>query len=98
VCRALCLLPDSHICKYISVVSGSQYAIKDGDGMTLNNIELLTVNETAVELNLSPGTIRAWLLSRKLAAVRLGRAVRIPRSELERLIGEGTTPAKGNRR
>jgi excisionase family DNA binding protein len=66
--------------------------------MNIKGAELLTVNETAAELNLSTGTIRAWLLSRKLTAVRLGRAVRIPRTELERLIGEGTTPARAGRR
>jgi excisionase family DNA binding protein len=68
-----------------------------GDNMVHKNDELLTVLETSAELNLSAGTIRAWLLSRKLAAVRLGRAVRIPRSELQRLIDEGTTPAKTGR-
>jgi excisionase family DNA binding protein len=60
--------------------------------------ELLTVNETAVEMNLSVGTIRAWLLSRKLGCVRLGKAVRIPRSEIQRLIDQGSTPARFGRR
>jgi len=65
--------------------------------MNHKNDELLTVYEVAATLNLSAGTIRAWLLSRKLAAVRLGRAVRIPASELERLIAEGMTPARARR-
>jgi excisionase family DNA binding protein len=65
--------------------------------MAIKNDELLTVFEVAEELNLSVGTVRAWVLSRKLASVRLGRAVRIPQSELARLISAGTSPAKARR-
>ena len=37
---------------------------------------------------------RAWLLARRLSRVRVGRrAVRIPASEVERIIAEGTVPA-----
>lgn len=60
--------------------------------------ELLTVNEMALEANLSQATIRAWLLQRKIASVRLGRAVRIPRTELDRLLSQGAVPAKAGRR
>jgi excisionase family DNA binding protein len=59
--------------------------------------ELLTVSETAAALNLSAGTIRAWILSRRLGVVRLGRAVRVPAEELQRIVTEGTTPAKTRR-
>ena len=37
-----------------------------------------TVEQTAVELNLSKATIRAWIAQRRLGHVRLGRAIRIP--------------------
>jgi excisionase family DNA binding protein len=57
----------------------------------------LTVKEAAEELNLSPATIRAWLLRRRLGCVRLGRAVRIPRSEIHRMLDEGAVPAKVTR-
>jgi len=54
----------------------------------------LTVREAAEALNLSQATIRAWLLHRKIGFVRLGRAVRIPDSEIHRILAEGTVPAR----
>lgn len=57
--------------------------------------ELLRVSQFAEVGNIKESTVRAWLLGGKLAFVRLGpRAIRIPRSELERLIHEGTVPAR----
>jgi excisionase family DNA binding protein len=52
-----------------------------------------TVRECAVELNVSPFTVRSWIGQRRLGFVRLGRAVRIPVDEIRRLIREGTVPA-----
>ncbi len=57
----------------------------------------LTVRETAEALNLSQATIRAWLARRKLGYLRLGRAVRIPTSEIRRLVDEGTVPPRDQR-
>ncbi len=54
----------------------------------------LTVAQAAEELNLSAACIRAWILHRKLGVLRLGRAVRIPRSEIRRLLEEGAVPAR----
>jgi excisionase family DNA binding protein len=54
----------------------------------------LTVRETAAELNVSVHTIRAWIAARRLGHVRLGRAVRVPMQEIERLIQRGTVPAE----
>ncbi len=48
--------------------------------------ELLTVPETAALLRLKPSTIRAWLGQRKIPFVKLGRLVRIKRSDAEALI------------
>jgi excisionase family DNA binding protein len=59
---------------------------------------MLTVEQVAHELGLKESTIRAWLLKRKFAFVKLGRSVRIPRAEVERLIREGTIPAHEPRR
>jgi excisionase family DNA binding protein len=50
------------------------------------NQRMYKVNEFAEALNLSPKTIWAWVYSGKLTVVRLGRAVRIKQSELERLL------------
>jgi excisionase family DNA binding protein len=56
---------------------------------------LLTVREAASELGLKESTIRAWLLRRKnISFVKLGRSVRIGRTEIERLIRENTVPAR----
>jgi len=55
--------------------------------------KLLKVPAAAEMLDLSPKTIWQWVLLRRIGVVRLGRAVRIPISEIERLIEEGTTPA-----
>ncbi len=52
-----------------------------------------TVSEAAEELGLSVHTIRAWVASRRLAHLRLGRAIRIPAAEIRRVIEESTVPA-----
>lgn len=52
-----------------------------------------TVQEAADELGLSVHTIRAWIASRRLGHLRLGRAIRIPASEIRRVIEESTVPA-----
>jgi excisionase family DNA binding protein len=59
---------------------------------------LLTVRQAAERLALKEATIRAWLLRRQISSVRVGgRAVRIPCSEINRIISEGLIPARGQR-
>jgi excisionase family DNA binding protein len=55
--------------------------------------KLLKVPEAAEMLALSPKTVWQWIGERRFAVVRLGRAVRVPLAEIERLLEEGTTPA-----
>ena len=45
-----------------------------------------TVQEAADELGLSVHTIRAWIASRRLSHLRLGRAIRIPAAEIRKLL------------
>ncbi len=52
-----------------------------------------TVQQTAAALNVSVHTIRAWVARRKIEALYLGRAVRVPVSEINRLLTEGRVPA-----
>lgn len=52
-----------------------------------------TVSEAAEELGLSVHTIRAWVASRRIGHLRLGRAIRIPAAEIRRVIEESTVPA-----
>lgn len=52
-----------------------------------------TVSEAARELALSVHTIRTWIAARRIAHIRLGRAIRIPAAEIRRLIEENMVPA-----
>ena len=54
-----------------------------------------TVSQAAEELGLSVHTIRAWVACRRLAHLRLGRAIRIPAAEIRRVIEQATVPAVG---
>jgi excisionase family DNA binding protein len=55
---------------------------------------LRTVAEAADELGLSVYTVRAWIASRRIAHVRLGRTIRITAGEIRRIIEAGTVPAE----
>jgi len=55
---------------------------------------LLTVPETAALLRLKISTIRAWVLQRKIRYVKLGRLVRIRRSNAEALITSSIVEAE----
>jgi excisionase family DNA binding protein len=55
--------------------------------------KLVKVPDAAEMLALSPKTLWQWIGERRIGVVRLGRAVRVPLSEIERLMEEGTTPA-----
>jgi excisionase family DNA binding protein len=48
----------------------------------------LRVGRAAHELGLHPLTVRKWIKAGKIAAVRVGNEARIPRSEIERLVGK----------
>lgn len=57
---------------------------------------LLTMQQFAERLGVTTACIRRWLLESKIAKVKLGRLVRIPNEECERLIREGLQPARQN--
>ena len=61
-------------------------------------MRLLTVAETAERLRVKIPTIRLWLALRKLEYVKLSRAVRVPESEVERLIRDNTISARESRK
>jgi excisionase family DNA binding protein len=54
--------------------------------MALEDGLLFTVPEAARLLKLSPNTLRQWIWQRRLPIVKLGRAVRIRKTDLENLI------------
>jgi excisionase family DNA binding protein len=55
---------------------------------------LLSVPEFATALNITVSCARRWILERKIATVKLGRLIRIPASEVERLVNAGSRPAR----
>jgi excisionase family DNA binding protein len=57
----------------------------------------LTVAEVAEMLKLNQQTVRNWIDQGSLPAVRVGRRVRIRRSDLERVLEEGSTAAPAPR-
>lgn len=50
--------------------------------------KLLRVSRAAHELGLHPLTVRKWIRAGKITAIRVGNEARIPRSEIERLVGK----------
>ena len=62
--------------------------------MLMTHQQLLTVYEFAKALNVTPACIRRWIMERKVVTVKLGRLVRIPPDEVQRLIQIGTRPAE----
>lgn len=53
----------------------------------------LTVAEAATALTVSVPTIRNWISHRRISFVRIGRSIRIPASEIQRLLEDGLVPA-----
>lgn len=58
----------------------------------------MTVAEAAVALGVTQSCIRRWILERRIATVKIGRLVRIPASEIQRIIETGLRPAKEDSR
>jgi excisionase family DNA binding protein len=56
-------------------------------------MKLLTVDDFASALGVTPACIRRWLMERKIACVKVGRLVRIPAEEAQRIIEAGLRPA-----
>jgi excisionase family DNA binding protein len=54
---------------------------------------LMSVGQFAEVLNVTPACIRRWILLRRIATIKLGRLIRIPSSEVERLVEAGHRPA-----
>lgn len=56
--------------------------------------ELLPIKSAAERLGLSVSAVRSWVLRRKISYHKVGGAVRIPASEVERILKDGYVPAK----
>jgi excisionase family DNA binding protein len=55
---------------------------------------LLSVQEFADALNITVACARRWILERRVTTVKLGRLIRIPAAEVQRLIDTGIRPAR----
>ena len=53
--------------------------------------KLLRIGAAAHELGLHPITVRRWIKSGRIQAVQMGREVRVPRAEIERMVGSKFT-------
>ena len=53
----------------------------------------LTVLQVSEELKLHPATVRSWVKTGRLAAVRAGRTWRVRRSEVDRALLSDASPA-----
>jgi excisionase family DNA binding protein len=55
----------------------------------MTNVELLSIEESARNLSVSPWTLRAHIKRGEIAVVRCGRRVLISRAEVARIAREG---------
>jgi excisionase family DNA binding protein len=60
--------------------------------MTMDDIDLLTVEETATQLKVQAETVRDWLRAGKLKGVKAGRQWRVRRRDLEAFLIEPEPP------
>jgi excisionase family DNA binding protein len=56
--------------------------------------KLLSPKEFASDLNITVSCVRRWIGLRKINVVHVGRLVRIPAEERERIVREGLVPAR----
>src|SRR5262249_20409807 len=71
-------------CRYL--VTGRDSAMRDVNPPR-------SIRQAAEELIVPIHTIRSWVVNRKIAHVRLGKSIRIPYSEIQRLLEQGMVPA-----
>jgi excisionase family DNA binding protein len=57
-------------------------------------MKLLAIPQFAELLGVSNACVRRWVLERKVSVVKVGRLVRIPATEFDRIIADGTRPAR----
>ena len=58
------------------------------------NAKLIRISQAAERLDVSQACIRRWIFRKEIAVIKIGRLVRIAESEVDRIIAEGTRPAR----
>jgi excisionase family DNA binding protein len=56
--------------------------------------ELMTVKDFAKALSITEAAIRKWIHQRRLKPVKLGRSVRLRRSDLDLILAKGLEPER----
>ena len=59
--------------------------------------DLLTIPQFATALSVTIACVRRWIIEKRVSVVKLGRLVRIPHTEVDRLIADGFRPAENRR-
>jgi excisionase family DNA binding protein len=62
--------------------------------MSNSEVTLLSVPQAAERLNVTKSCIRRWIFERRISTIKIGKLVRVPLSEVTRLIDAGTRPAR----
>lgn len=62
------------------------------------NKSMLTLDDVARTLNCTVSCVLRWRREGRIAVVKLGRLVRVPASELDRIAKEGLGPVAGRSR
>ncbi len=61
--------------------------------MQENNFVMLSPKQFADRLSISRWTVYAWIAEGRIKSVKIGRLVRIPESEVSRIVQEGVQEA-----
>ena len=56
--------------------------------------KLLNIPQFAELLGVSSACVRRWVLERKVTVIKVGRLVRIPSAEFDRIVANGTRMAR----
>jgi excisionase family DNA binding protein len=72
----------------LAVVKGKLWLMK------ATRRSLLTTEEFAAALGLSPKTVRQWTWKRRVSFVRVGRAIRFQPETVTEIIDRGSVPAR----
>jgi len=73
--------------------SDAGYGSMRTSGPLQQDRQLLTVEDAAAYLDISPGTLRNWLSERRITYVKVGRLTRVRRSVLDAYIEQNTVKA-----
>ena len=63
--------------------------------MQANHLVMLSPKEFADRLSISRWTVYAWISEGRIKSVKIARLVRIPESEVDRIVQEGVQEAIG---